>query len=85
MFGLYWTWRVRKSIKLKSVYIPIGLIAIQGVLGIFSVLSSPKAVKNGWGVFEWNAQLHQLVAMALLLSLVYFLFLFRPTKVISQL
>lgn len=76
LFGLYWTWQVKKTAKIKRIFLPIALIFVQALLGIFSVLSSPKAVKNGWGIFEWNAQLHQLVAMALLLILVYFLYLF---------
>jgi cytochrome c oxidase assembly protein subunit 15 len=33
------------------------------------VLTSPKKVPQHWGVFEWNAQLHQVVAIFLLLSL----------------
>jgi cytochrome c oxidase assembly protein subunit 15 len=39
------------------------------ILGIFAVLTSPKKVPQHWGVFEWNAQLHQVVAIFLLLSL----------------
>ncbi len=78
-FGLYWTWRVKK-VNIKRYLLPMVLVLIQALLGIFSVLSSPKAVKNGWGLFEWNAQLHQLVAMSLLLSLVYFLFIFTKRK-----
>lgn len=80
LMGLYWTWQVRKTAKIKHSFLPIGLISVQAILGILSVLTSPKAVKNGWGIFEWNAQLHQLVAMGLLLSLVYFLFLFSIKK-----
>lgn len=78
--GLYWTWQVKRTTQLKRAFLPMGLILVQASLGILSVLTSPRAVKNGWGVFEWNAQLHQLVAMALLLSLVYFLFLFSNKK-----
>jgi cytochrome c oxidase assembly protein subunit 15 len=73
-FGLYWTWQLRKVRKLRHSLLPIGLIVVQVLLGVLTIISSPKAVKNGWGIFEWNAQLHQLVAMCLLLSLVYFLF-----------
>jgi cytochrome c oxidase assembly protein subunit 15 len=32
-------------------------------------------VPQRWGVFEWNAQLHQIVAMLLLLSLAWVIFL----------
>ena len=44
-------------------------------LGILSVLTSTKIIPGHWGIFEWMAQLHQLVAMLLLLSLVQLLFL----------
>ncbi len=71
---LLWSWKAKAITGLKSVFLPAILVIVQLLLGITSVLYSPKAVKNGWGVFEWNAQLHQLVAMLLLLSLVYHLF-----------
>ncbi len=80
LFGIYWTWQVNKSGKLKRKFLPIILISVQALLGILTVLTAPKAVKNGWGIFEWNAQLHQLVAMCLLLSLVYFLYIFKSKK-----
>lgn len=75
--GLYWTWQVTKIGNVKRRFLPLMLISVQALLGIVTVITAPKAVKNGWGIFEWNAQLHQLVAMCLLLSLVYFLFIFR--------
>lgn len=74
---LLWTMVVRKKITSRVVYLPSIAVFLQVLLGVLSVLYSPKAVKNGWGIFEWNAQLHQLVAMVLLLSLVYILYLFR--------
>ena len=76
LYGIYWTWQCNKIVGLKRRFLPIILVLFQALLGILSVLTSPKAIKNGWGIFEWNAQLHQLVAMALLLSLVYFLYVF---------
>lgn len=83
VLGAYWTWQVKQGTNLKRVLLPIGLILVQASLGILSVLTSPKAVKNGWGIFEWNAQLHQIVAMALLLCLVYFLFVFSHNRKID--
>jgi heme a synthase len=71
---LFWSWQAKKTMGLKSALAPGVLVFVQLLLGIGSVLYSPQAVKNGWGIFEWNAQLHQLVAMLLLLSLVYHLF-----------
>jgi len=81
LIGLYWTWQVQKIEGLKRKFVPMILLLIQALLGILTVITSPKAVKNGWGIFEWNAQLHQLVAMCLLLSLVYFLFIFRKRSI----
>jgi cytochrome c oxidase assembly protein subunit 15 len=59
---------------------PLILVVIQVILGIFSVLTSTLIVPNRWGTFEWNAQLHQITGMLLLLSLIALLFLTRkPT------
>ena len=56
--------------------LPLILVVIQVMLGILSVLTSPGIIPNHWGNFEWMAQLHQLVAMFLLLSIVQLLYLF---------
>jgi heme a synthase len=60
---------------------PVILIILQVLLGIMSVLTSLKIVPNQWGIFEWMAQLHQLVAMLLLLSLVWTLYIVRSRAV----
>jgi heme a synthase len=57
-----------------------GVLALQVVLGILSVLSSTGIMPNRWGLFEWMAQLHQLTGMGLLLVLVYLLYLTRGGK-----
>lgn len=57
--------------------LPLVLVVIQVLLGILSVLTSTGIVPNVWGSFEWMAQLHQLVAMFLVLSLVFMLYLFN--------
>lgn len=56
-------------------WVPAMLVLLQVALGIASVLSSHGIVPNSWGLFEWMAQLHQLVGMCLLLSLVWMLFM----------
>lgn len=53
------------------------LICLQLILGIATVLFSPKKIPQQWGIFEWNALLHQFVAMCLLLSLVFQYYLLR--------
>lgn len=64
-------------------WLPLFFVIIQVVLGIAAVLTSPQKLPQQWGVFEWNAQLHQFVAMLLLLSLVLVFFLLnRKEKLI---
>jgi cytochrome c oxidase assembly protein subunit 15 len=81
---LAWTFSVTRK-KTASLFatvrwIPVLLVIIQVCLGIASVLTSPGKVPQKWGVFEWNAQLHQFVAILLLLSLVMVLFLYGSNK-----
>ncbi|MBZ5858913.1 COX15/CtaA family protein [Flavihumibacter profundi] len=59
---------------------PIILVVVQVMLGILSVLTSQGIVPGHWGNFEWMAQLHQLVAMFLLLSLVAMYYLFGKRR-----
>ncbi len=59
---------------------PLILVLVQIYLGVMSVLTSYKAVPQGWGPFEWYAQLHQLVALFLLLALVNVVYLLRSNK-----
>jgi cytochrome c oxidase assembly protein subunit 15 len=47
------------------------------VLGIFSVLTSPKIIVGQFGIFEWMAQLHQIVGMLLLLAIVGTVYVLR--------
>ena len=61
----------------KTKWWPLLLVIAQIILGIASVLWSLKIIPNHWGLFEWMAQLHQLVAMCLLLSLIWILYLVR--------
>lgn len=59
----------------RAAWFPISLVLLQVLLGVLSVLCSTSIVPGQWGLFEWMAQLHQLVAMLLLLSLVLLLYL----------
>ena len=58
-------------------WIPLLFVSIQVVLGIMTVLMSTGITPGYWGTFEWLAQLHQLTAMCLLLSLVAILYVVR--------
>jgi cytochrome c oxidase assembly protein subunit 15 len=84
---LIFTWSIKtgrqrgNSLFYTIKWVPLLLVFVQVGLGIAAVLTSVKKVPQQWGVFEWNAQLHQLVAMLLLLSLVivYFLYAKQPS------
>jgi len=56
---------------------PAVLVVIQVLLGIFTVLCSPHIIPNKWGIFETLAELHQLVAMFLLMAIVLQLYIVR--------
>ena len=81
--NLYRRSRIATALR-KTRWIPLVLISLQVVLGIYSALTSPGIVPNHWGTFEWMAQLHQLVAMLFLLSLITILYL-TNTKSFMQL
>lgn len=56
---------------------PALLVTVQVILGILAVLSSTTIVPNHWGQFEWLAQIHQLIAMFLLLSMIWIRYIVR--------
>ena len=64
---------------------PVILVAVQLFLGILTVLNSLKIVPNQWGIFEWMAELHQVFAMLLLLSLLNILFIYRKRTAVINL
>src|SRR6187399_2148994 len=78
---LIWTWRAIKvsgsKLFLKTRWLPFLLVTTQVILGVFSVLTSIQIVPNHWGIFEWLAQFHQLIAMFLLLSLIWMAYLVK--------
>lgn len=71
---------VASTIWNRYKWIPILLVFIQVGLGITSVLFSTNIQRNSFGLFEWSAQLHQLVAMFLLMSLVWVLYMLRKKE-----
>lgn len=78
---LYWTWKSYhingNGLLSKTKWVPLFLVILQVVLGIYSVLTSVKIIPNHWGVFEWLAEAHQLTAMFLLLSLIWMTYLLK--------
>ena len=59
---------------------PLTFVLFQVALGIFTVLSSAKIVPGVWASFEWMAQLHQLVGMLLLLSVVNIIYVTKESS-----
>lgn len=77
---LVWTWkatRVRGSALFQQTkFLPIAANLIQVLLGIFTVIHSPRRDQLLW----WGAA-HQFVAMLFLLATVWVLYLVRGTRV----
>lgn len=70
----------RSALINKTRWWPLALVIVQVVLGVASVVFSLKIIPNQWGIFEWIAQLHQLVAMFLLLAITWILFIVRNIR-----
>jgi len=85
---VYWVAQMRKiqgnqfwsNVKMMPLY----LVLLQVLLGIFSVLTSKNIIPGTWGSFEWMAQLHQLVGMLLLLSVVNILYATKSINLSKQ-
>jgi len=84
VFIIIWTIQLYKTSGTKAYSIirpiPALLVVLQVALGILTVLSSSGIISGHWGLFEWMAELHQLVGMMLLLSLVTTWYLIRTRK-----
>lgn len=62
--------------------LPLLFVVIQVSLGVLTVYSSINIRATQWNEFEWMAQLHQFVALLLLLSLVLAAFVLRKRSII---
>lgn len=65
----------------KSLKWPLILVVVQILLGIFTVLSAPHIIPGEFHLFELMAELHQIVGMFLLLSVVYQFYLVQRVRV----
>ena len=80
---LVFTWffrskKIKSSLFRKTNWLPLALVLLQLILGIFTVINSPdpKALR-------WLGVTHQFIAMCLLLSLISELYLLQNKKVNS--
>ncbi len=71
---IYWSVQMNKlkgnRFWVSVNMLPLFFVFVQVLLGILTILSSANIVPGVWAKFEWFAQLHQLVGMLLLLSVV---------------
>ncbi|MBW7867202.1 MAG: COX15/CtaA family protein [Brumimicrobium sp.] len=66
------------SLKRALVW-PVVFVVLQVTLGIMAVLTSTTVVRGHFGTFEFIAELHQIVALFLVLSLVRMLYIVNKT------
>lgn len=75
---------VRRSAAAKPLRTAAGmsllLVILQVVLGILTVMNGAKMTQSRFLLFEWLAEMHQMVAIFLLMSLLYNFFLLNKTK-----
>ncbi|HEV3221993.1 MAG TPA: COX15/CtaA family protein [Puia sp.] len=78
-----WTLLLFRSGIIRSqrmrLLMPLVLVIFQILLGILALLSSTGIVANHWVAFDWLALLHQLNGMLLLFSLIYAIYVLRPS------
>ena len=72
--------RETSSLLSTARWWPMVLAGTQIILGIVTVLSAPMIVPGKFGTFELLAELHQLVAMFLLMSMIVNLYLVTADK-----
>jgi len=68
------------SVFRRLRWLPLLLIAVQIVLGISSLLTSPGIVPQQWVAFDWLALLHQLTGLVFLLTMIGMLYLVVPSE-----
>jgi heme a synthase len=78
-----WTWKACRTrgtrLFTKTRWIPLSIVLLQVVLGILTVLNSVNP-----GHFLWLAIAHQFLAMVLLLSLFFMLYINRSGKYVKE-
>ncbi|HTO15186.1 MAG TPA: COX15/CtaA family protein [Edaphocola sp.] len=65
-------------------FLPFIFVIIQVALGVFVLLSSKSIEANKWRAFETVAELHQLIAMFLMLSLVLHAYLIKTKTEVAN-
>ena len=68
----------------RAKWKPLFFALLQTTLGVLTVITSVGIRPYIWNQFEWMAQLHQLVALFLLLSLAHAAFLLTPKQKLNS-
>jgi len=69
----------RAGIFRKVRALPLLVVASQILLGIMTLLTSPGILPNHWVAFDWLAEMHQVVGLIFLLTMIGMLYLVRPS------
>jgi len=82
---LAWTFlafRVRQATAafIRWRWLPLGVVSLQIVLGITTLLTSPGIIARQWVAFDWLALLHQTTGLLFLVTMVWMLYLVLPVK-----
>jgi heme a synthase len=78
-----WTIRAAKIAGKTPAYflmvhrIPLGIILLQVIVGILTVIHGSAVVAGHWGFFETMASIHQFIALLFLLAMIFFKFVVR--------
>lgn len=85
---IWWSMQLKqlpiKGFWNQAKWYPLILVCLQVVLGIATVLTSKWIVPGRWAAFEWLAQLHQLVGILLVLSVVMILYMTTIKRSVSE-
>lgn len=87
LFLLVSIWTAR-AVRLPAVpgrfrrlrWLPLLLIGVQIILGIGSLLTSPRIQAQHWVAFDWLAQFHQITGLLFLMTMVGMLYLVSPVR-----
>jgi heme a synthase len=71
------TFQKRSVLQTKAMLWPVILVSMQVLLGIITVISAPKIRAGHFGTFEILAEMHQMIAMFLLVALVVNLYIVK--------
>lgn len=85
---IIWTWYAVKNIPKNHIlfkyrFAPIIFILLQTLLGILAITNATQTARNGFHLYEYIAQAHQLIAMFFLMMIVTILFFLKWQKVNS--